>query len=356
MNLTETEVPAVRLTSLSHGAGCACKLSSAELATVLAGLPLADDPRALIDASTRDDAAVYKMDDERAIVATLDFFTPIVDDPYTFGAIAAANAFSDVYAMAATPLFGLSIVAWPRDPEMLKMLNQTMKGATDVAREAGVFVLGGHSIDDAEPKFGMVAIGEVRLDEVISNASAEVGDILVLTKPLGTGIMTTALKRDRVTEEQLKPAVESMSTLNAAAAKVVREHRGAVHAATDVTGFGLIGHLRNILEASGHSAEINGKALPVIPGVRSLIEQEIIPGGTRRNHEAACEYTAWAEDLTMTDQLLMTDAQTSGGLLVAVAPESLESFLNSLSEAETLSQAVIGKIVPRTDKLVIASR
>lgn len=353
MNLTE-RVPAVRLTSLSHGAGCACKLSSSELATVLEGLPLANDPRALIDASTRDDAAVYKMDDERAIVATLDFFTPIVDDPYTFGAIAAANAFSDVYAMAATPLFGLSIVAWPRDPNMLKMLNQTMKGATDVASEAGVFVLGGHSIDDAEPKFGMVAIGEVRLDEVISNANAQAGDILVLTKPLGTGIMTTALKRDKVTDEQLQPAIESMSTLNAAAAGVVRQHRGAVHAATDVTGFGLVGHLRNVLEASGHSAEISAGTLPVIAGVRSLIEQDIVPGGTRRNHEAACIYTDWAEGLTMTDQLLMTDAQTSGGLLVAVAPESLDSFLADLETAGTLARAVIGKIVPRADKLVIA--
>jgi selenide,water dikinase len=353
MNHTDA-VPPVRLTSLSHGAGCACKLSSTELATVLAGLPLADDPRALIDASTRDDAAVYKMDDERAIVATLDFFTPIVDDPYTFGAIAAANAFSDVYAMGGTPLFGLSIVAWPRAPEMLQMLNQTMKGATDVAGQAGVFILGGHSIDDAEPKFGMVAIGEVRLDEVLGNDGAEPGDILVLTKPLGTGIMTTALKRDFLTEEQLKPAIESMTTLNAAAAKVVTEHRSAVHAATDVTGFGLVGHLRNILEASGHSAELNAGALPEIPGVRSLIEQDVVPGGTRRNHEAACEYTDWAEALTMTDQLLMTDAQTSGGLLVAVAPESLDSFLSSLAEAGTLAQAVIGKIVPRTDQLVIA--
>ncbi len=346
----------IRLTSLSHGAGCACKLSSAELATVLAGLPIADDPRALIDASTRDDAAVYKIDDERAIVATLDFFTPIVDDAYTFGAIATANAFSDIYAMAATPLFGLSIVAWPRAPHMLKLLNQTMKGATDVAGQAGVFVLGGHSIDDAEPKFGMVAIGEVRLDEVISNASAEPEDILILTKPLGTGIMTTALKRDKVTSAQLKPAVDSMCALNASAAAIIREHRNAVHAATDITGFGLLGHLRNILEASGHSAEIHADALPCFPDVKLLIEQDVVPGGTRRNHEAACDYTNWAEDLSMTEQLLMTDAQTSGGLLLAVAPDSADEILSALSAAGTLSQSVIGEILPRSDPLISAVR
>lgn len=353
MNKIDTGA-AVRLTSLSHGAGCACKLSSTELATVLAGLPMADDPRALIDASTRDDAAVYKMDEERAVVATLDFFTPIVDDPYTFGAISTANAFSDIYAMAATPLFGLSIVAWPREPAMLKMLNQAMKGATDVASEAGVFILGGHSIDDAEPKFGVVAIGEVRLDEVISNASARPGDVLVLTKPLGTGIMTTALKRDRLTEQELEPAITSMSTLNAAAARVVQKNRGAVHAATDVTGFGLIGHLRNILEASGHSAELTAGSLPALPEVRSLIDEGIIPGGTRRNHEAACEYTSWGDGLQMTDQLLMTDAQTSGGLLVAVAPNAVDGFIEDLVAAGTLASSVVGQIVPRSEQLIRA--
>jgi selenide,water dikinase len=345
---------AVKLTSLSHGAGCACKLSAKELASVLKDLPLSDDPRSLIDASTRDDAAVYKISDDRAIVATLDFFTPIVDDAYTFGAIATANAFSDVYAMGATPLFGLSIVAWPRDPAMLPLLNKTMRGATDVARQAGVFVLGGHSIDDAEPKFGMVGIGEVNLADLISNANSKAGDVLILTKPLGTGIMTTALKRDLVTDEQLQPAIDSMSKLNADAAGVIREHRDAVHAVTDVTGFGLLGHLRNMLEASGHSASIAADALPVIPMVRDLIEDGVLPGGTRRNHEAACEITCWSDELSSTDQYLMTDAQTSGGLLMAVAADQADTVIHSLAEAGTLAQAVIGKIVPRHEHLVSA--
>jgi selenide,water dikinase len=317
-------------------------------------LPLVDDPRSLIDASSKDDAAVYKISDDRAIVATLDFFTPIVDDAYTFGVISTANAFSDIYAMAATPLFGLSIVAWPRDPTLLPLLNKAMRGATDVAKQAGVFILGGHSIDDAEPKFGMVAIGEVNLADLISNANSKVGDVLVLTKPLGTGIMTTALKRDLISDEQLRPAIESMSKLNADAAGVIREHGNAVHAVTDVTGFGLIGHLRNMLEASGHSARINVDRLPVIPMVRELIQNGVLPGGTRRNHEAACEITQWSDSVSSTDQYLMTDAQTSGGLLIAVERKSADAFIRSLADAGTLAQAIIGEIIPREEYLVSA--
>lgn len=345
----------VRLTSLSHGAGCACKLSANELAGVLADLPVVDDPRALVDASTRDDAAVYKMGDDRAIVATLDFFTPIVDDAYTFGAIATANAFSDVYAMGATPLLGLSIVAWPRDPAMLPLLNKAMHGATDVAKQAGVFVLGGHSIDDAEPKFGMVALGEVSLADMVSNANSKVGDVLLLTKPLGTGIMTTALKRDLITDEQLQPAVDSMSRLNADAASVIHEHRNAVHAATDVTGFGLLGHLRNMLEACGHSARISAGNLPAIPGVRALIDDGVLPGGTRRNFEAACEITQWSDGVAKTDRFLMTDAQTSGGLLIAVDPRHVDAVVQSLADAGTLAQSIVGEIVPREESLVSVS-
>jgi selenide,water dikinase len=330
-------------------------LSAKELSGVLKDLPAVDDPRSLIDASTRDDAAVYKMSDDRAIVATLDFFTPIVDDAYTFGAIATANAFSDVYAMGATPLLGLSIVAWPRDPAMLSLLNKTMRGATDVARQAGVFVLGGHSIDDAEPKFGMVALGEVDLADMVSRANSKVGDVVLLTKPLGTGIMTTALKRDLITDEELQPAIESMSKLNADAASVIREHREAVHAATDVTGFGLLGHLRNMLEACGHSARISANHLPAIPRARKLIDDGVLPGGTRRNHEAACEITKWTDGVSVTDQFLMTDAQTSGGLLIAVDPDSVDTVVQSLADAGTLAQAIIGEIIPRQDHLVRAA-
>jgi selenium donor protein len=341
-----------KLTSLSHGGGCACKLSAKELASVLKDLPLVDDPRSLIDASTKDDAAVYQVGEDRAIVATLDFFTPIVDDAYTFGTIATANALSDVYAMAATPLFALSIVAWPRAPDMLPLLNQAMRGATDVTKQAGIFVLGGHSIDDAEPKFGMVAIGEVKLSELISNANAKVGDLLVLTKPLGTGIMTTGLKRGLINEQQLEPAIQSMSKLNADASNVIQMHRGAVHAVTDVTGFGLLGHLENMLEASGHSARLDASKLPIIPGAKELVLNDVVPGGTKRNHEAACLVTNWSDGVSMEDQILMSDAQTSGGLLIAVDPAEMGAFSQSLADAGTLAQAVIGEITPRADKLV----
>jgi selenide,water dikinase len=238
---------------------------------------------------------------------------------------------------------------------LLPLLNKAMLGATDVAKQAGVFVLGGHSIDDAEPKFGMVAIGEVTLDDLVSNANSEVGDVLILTKPLGTGIMTTALKRDLINEEQLQTAVESMSKLNADAAGVIREHRDAVHAVTDITGFGLLGHLRNMLEACGHSAIINAAALPVFPMVKDLIEQGVLPGGTRRNHEAACEITKWSDTVSQTDQYLMTDAQTSGGLLIAVDPDQVDAFVQSLANAGTLAQAVVGEIIAREEHLIVGA-
>ncbi len=342
----------IRLTSLSHGAGCACKLSAKELSSVLQNLPLVSDPRALIDASTKDDAAVYQIDDDRAIVATLDFFAPIVDDPYSFGAIATANAFSDIYAMAARPLFGLSIVAWPRDPEILPLLNKVMQGGMDVANAAGAFILGGHSIDDAEPKFGVVAIGEVNITDMKSNANSKLGDVLILTKPIGTGILTTALKRDLITESQLQPAVESMSMLNASAAEVVRQYGDDVHALTDITGFGLLGHLSNMLHACGHSAKIIVKNIPTFPDVMKLIDSNVIPGGTRRNHEAACDYTNWGSAISKSDQYLLTDAQTSGGLLIAVNQEQATSFVADLAKAGTLAQAVIGEIVPRAQSLI----
>ncbi len=352
MSATEKSISPIRLTSLSHGAGCACKLSAKELAGVLQHLPGVTDPRVLVDASTRDDAAVYRMDDKRAIVATLDFFTPIVDDPYHFGAIAAANAFSDIYAMAAKPLFALSIVAWPRDPQILPLLSRVMQGGMDIAKEAGVFILGGHSIDDSEPKFGMVAIGEVAIPDMVSNADSQPGDKLVLTKPVGTGILTTALKRDLVDSKQLQTAIDSMCTLNAAAAGVINRNRDAVHAVTDITGFGLLGHLRNMLEACGHAARIHSGNVPVFAGVRELIEQDVIPGGTRRNHEAAAEYTQWGNS-SLADQFLLTDAQTSGGLLIAVSADKADKLIADLQAAGTLASNIVGEIIPRRGAALI---
>jgi len=294
-----------------------------------------------VDAATRDDAAVFQFTADRALVATADFFTPLVDDAATWGAITAANALSDVYAMGATPLFALNLVGWPREKLPFELLGEVLQGALEVTRRAHCLVLGGHSIDSLEPQFGMVVIGEARPERLFTVAGGAAGDVLVLTKPLGTGILTTALKRERITEAELAEAVRSMTTLNEGAMKAARGVR--VLAATDVTGFGLIGHLGNITSASGLAAEIDFDALPFLAGARELAAEGMIPGGTRRNLEAAGNVT-WAADLSETDRLLACDAQTSGGLLLAVRPERLTMLLADLEKEGSLCRAVIGRL------------
>jgi selenide,water dikinase len=338
-------VTSIRLTALSHGAGCACKLGPAELAQVLRHVPLATDPRILVDASTRDDAAVFQLTADRALVGTVDFFTPIVDSAYDFGRIAAANALSDIYAMGATPLFTLSLVGWPRDTLPLALLGDVLRGGADVVRAAGAFILGGHSIDDPEPKFGMVAIGEVHPDRVVTNAGAKPGDILVLTKEIGTGVLTTALKRDLVDEADLQRAVTVMTTLNADAARAMV--RVGVHAATDVTGFGLLGHLHNMLRASGVSAEIGAGNVRLLPRARELAERGAIPGGTKRNLESLEDAVTFAPDVAPVDRLLLCDAQTSGGLLIAVSPQRRDALADAFAQLDHVSgytYAAIGTV------------
>lgn len=339
--------PRIRLTALSHGAGCACKLGSAELAQVLRHLPATVDPNVLVDAATRDDAAVYRLTADRALVATVDFFTPIVDDARTWGAVAAANALSDVYAMGGRPLFALNLVGWPRDTLPFELLGEVLNGAAEITRQAGCLMLGGHSIDDREPKFGLVVLGEVHPDHMLTNATARPGDRLVLTKPLGTGILTTALKRDLLPESALAEAVRSMTALNDGAARAALA--GQVRCATDVTGFGLLGHLGNILAASGVGARIDVARLPVLPRVMELIAQGAVPGGTRRNYEAA--RAEWGEDLSEAERLITVDAQTSGGLLLAVPPGRLDALLAGLRAEATLAAAVIGEILPEPSLL-----
>jgi selenide,water dikinase len=312
------------------------------LAQVLRHLPSVGDSRVLVDAATRDDAAVYRLSDSRALVATVDFFTPIVDDPAAWGAIAAANALSDVYAMGGTPLFALNLLGWPRDAAPLEMLSQVLQGATEVAERARCLVLGGHSIDSVEPLFGMAVVGEVHPDRMLTNGGACAGDRLVLTKPLGTGILATALKRDALLEAGMADAVRSMTTLNDGAARAAL--KVGVSAATDVTGFGLLGHLGHILEASKVAAEVGYDALPILPHARNLATRGIVPGGTQRNLEAAAQ-TEWAEDLALPDRLLCVDAQTSGGLLLAVPPENEAALLEALHAEQTPAAAVIGRLV-----------
>jgi len=307
-------------------------------------VPPLTDPRILVDASMRDDAAVYQLTPDRAIVATVDFFTPIVDDAYDFGRIAAANAFSDVYAMGGTPLLALNLVGWPRDTLPYELLGEVLRGGADIAREAGAFVLGGHSVDDPEPKYGMAAIGEVHPKRIVTLARARAGDALVLTKPIGTGILSTALKRDLATAAEIAPAVQSMTTLNAGAARAMRATGGGVHAATDVTGFGLLGHLHNMLAASGVSAEIDAAAVPLLPNAAELVARGAIPGGTERNREALAPHVTFEPGVAEAMRVLLFDAQTSGGLLIAVDPDRANTLLAALQREGTPAAARIGRL------------
>jgi selenide,water dikinase len=346
MRMTERRAdqrPRIRLTTLSHGAGCACKLGAAELAQVLRHLPGVRDQRVLVDAASRDDAAVFLLSPDRALIATTDFFTPIVDDARSWGAIAAANALSDVYAMGGTPLFALNLVAWPRTGLPFELLGEVLAGAADVAKEAGCLLLGGHSIDDAEPKFGLAVTGEAHPDHLMTNAAGKAGDLLVLTKPLGTGLLTTALKRGRLKDSDLAVAIRVMRTLNAGAARAARA--AGVRAATDVTGFGLLGHLGNILQGSALAAELWTENLPVLELGRQLADEGVVPGGTTRNLEAAVGTTDYGMGITASDRILLSDAQTSGGLLLAVAPERLAQLLTDLGREATPAAAVIGRLV-----------
>jgi selenide,water dikinase len=275
-------------------------------------------------------------------VATVDFFTPIVDDPADWGAIAVANALSDIYAMGATPLFGLNLVGWPRDRLPFEMLGEVLHGASEIAARAGCLILGGHSIDAVEPTFGMAVIGEVHPERMLTNAGACAGDLLVLTKPLGTGILATALKRDALIETGMAEAVSSMTTLNDGAARAAL--KVGVSAATDITGFGLIGHLAAMLEASKVAAEIAFEALPILPHARNLASRGVIPGGTQRNLEAASQVD-WAPDLSSAERYLCVDAQTSGGLLLSVPAQNETALLTSLREERTPAASVVGRVV-----------
>jgi selenide, water dikinase len=284
---------------------------------------------------------VFRLSPDRALVATVDFFTPIVDDPAAWGAIAAANALSDIYAMGATPLFALNLVGWPRDQVPFEVLGEVLRGAAQVATRANCLQLGGHSIDAVEPTFGMAVIGEVHPDRMLTNAGACAGDVLVLTKPLGTGILATALKRDALLETGIAEAVRSMTTLNDGAARAAL--KVGVSAATDITGFGLIGHLANVLEASKVAAEVSFEALPILPHARNLASRGVVPGGTQRNLEAASR-VEWDPALSVADRYLCVDAQTSGGLLLVVPSENKEALLAELRAEQTPAAAIIGRI------------
>ena len=310
----------MKLTSLSHGAGCGCKLGAAELEPLLAGLPAPIDPDVLVGPQTADDAGVYRLTDELALIHTADFFTPIVDDPYDFGRIAATNALSDVYAMGGRPITALNLVAFSLDELGEAVLRDILRGGADVAAAAGVAVVGGHSIDDREPKYGLAVTGVVHPDELLTNAGGRPGDALVLTKPLGAGAISTAYKRGLTGEEAVAAAVEVMTTLSAPASAAARA--AGAHALTDVTGFGLLGHLHELARASGVAAEVQAGAVPAIDGALALLADEAsVSGGSRRNAEHAEQFASFEDGVEPALRRLATDAMTSGGLLAAVAAE-----------------------------------
>lgn len=333
----------IRLTQYTHGLGCACKIRPAKLEEMLEKMQKFSHPDLLVGTETSDDAAVYKISDTEALVQTVDFFTPIVDDPYKFGAIAAANALSDIYAMGADPLFALNLVGFPigRLPE--SVLHQILQGASDKMQEAGVIIAGGHTIESSEPIFGMTVSGRVRIDKIWRNKGIQPGDLLILTKPLGTGIISTALKNGMADAKQVEKAEKSMMLTNKSAAEVFKNY--TIHACTDVTGFGLIGHLSEMVQSSGVEVNIFTSQIPVFQGVDELVMQGAVPGGTKGNLDHYSKHVNWSDDISQKIKIIVADAQTSGGLLAAIPEEYAEKVLSDLKNIGLNHFCIIGKCI-----------
>jgi cysteine desulfurase len=334
----------IRLTQFTHGLGCACKLRPQLLEDVLKKMPVPHDKDILVGTDTADDAAVYRIDDHTAIIETVDFFTPVVDDPFDFGAIAAANSLSDIYAMGGKPLFALNVVGFPSNRLPIEVLEEILNGAQSKAQEAAIAVIGGHTVDDTEPKFGWAVTGIINPNNIVTNRNAQPGDVLILTKPLGTGILSTAMKQGMLPKEQTDLLVKTMATLNRAAAEAMQEV--GVNACTDITGFGLLGHLLEMMRGSKCSADIRTGQIPFLPGVRELATSGAIPGGTRDNLDFTSPYVEYHDNLSQVTRLLLNDAQTSGGLLISVPEVKAHALLNSLEEKGVNTATTIGIVTP----------
>lgn len=340
----------IKLTKYTQGLGCACKLRPQELEKILKDLPISPDPNVLIDTRNSDDAAVYKINETTALVQTVDFFTPIVDNPYDFGAIAAANSLSDIYAMGAKPLFALNIVGFPSNRLPMEVLKEILRGANDKANEAGISVLGGHTIDDPEPKYGMVVSGVVHPDKIWSNAGAKANDAIILTKPIGTGILTTALKRGLINEKTKNEVIRTMAELNGRAAEVLGKF--TVHACTDITGFGLIGHLSEITLASHVNAEIFADCIPVFDEAMNLAAANIIPGGSANNFTYFSKHVQWDENIDGLLKIVLCDAQTSGGLVFTISLEIKDIVISRLKKEGVLYATHIGNITRKGNGII----
>lgn len=332
----------VELTKLVENAGCASKISQDDLKKALAGLPEIFDPRVLVSSSTCDDAGIYKLSERLALVQSVDVFTPVVDDAYTFGQIAASNSVSDIYAMGGRPLTALSIIAFPIEKLSHRVMNKMLQGGIDKLKEAGVVVLGGHSIKDREVKFGFAVTGIINPSRIITNNNAEPGDVLLLTKPLGTGIISFARQLGKAPAGVLETAGRSMIELNKAASEVMAQM--GVRAATDVTGFGLAGHLGEMVIQSRVSAEVWVDCLPVFDGVLDLVSENLISGAVERNREFASKFVDCAKNVGEALETVVYDPQTSGGLLIAIAEKKSGELLKKLKSRGVKHAAVIGRI------------
>ena len=333
----------IKLTEYSHGAGCGCKISPKVLGTILATqLPVFDDPKLLVGNQTRDDAAVYKLNDTTGIISTTDFFMPIVDDPFTFGRIAATNAISDIYAMGGTPMMAIAILGWPVDKLPAEVAQQVVDGGRQACADAGIMLAGGHSIDSPEPIFGLAVTGQIPLDELKQNNTAKVGDKLYLTKPLGIGILTTAQKQKKLADVDLNIAADAMCQLNILGPNIAKISQ--VNALTDVTGFGLAGHLLEMCHGAELGAKIDISLLPLLPNAQQYLEMGCIPGGTHRNFDSYGEHLPV---LTEQQKAIICDPQTSGGLLISVSAEG-EAELQQLLSDNGVEPICIGELVEQS--------
>lgn len=341
----------VRLTQFVKNAGCASKISQEDLKKALAGLPVVSDPNVLVSSETCDDAGVYKLSDELALVQSVDIFTPNVDDAYTFGQIAAANSVSDVYAMGGRPLTALSIIGFPVEKLNLSIMNQMLKGGVDKMKEAGVAVVGGHSIKDEEIKFGFAVTGEVHPDKIITNDRARPGDVLVLTKPLGTGVISFAHQLDKAFPFNLAAIGRSMAELNKTASEIMQSL--GTTTATDVTGYGLLGHLAEMVLQSRVTAEICVQQVPVFDDVLDFARQDVISGAVERNREFASQYVKKSEDIASEWEAVLYDPQTSGGLLIAIEEKKSEEMVSRLKAEGVEHASIIGKIIKESEGNII---
>ncbi|MCK4358675.1 MAG: selenide, water dikinase SelD [Candidatus Cloacimonetes bacterium] len=333
----------IKLTHFTHGMGCACKIEPQILETILQKLPIPDDKNILVSTNTADDAAVYKIDENTAIVVTVDFFTPIVDNPFDFGMIATANALSDIYAMGAKPLFGLNIVGFPTNRLPISVLEEILQGAQKKAREAGITIIGGHSIEDTEPKYGMVVVGLVHPEKIWKNIGMVPNDAILLTKPIGTGILSTAMKRGLLSKNQKSELVETMETLNNYTSQILNDF--TVHACTDVTGFGLLGHLSEMTKASDVDVEIFADNVKLLNGAAEFATGNIIPGGTLSNLKFVEPIVEWSSSISYVQKVLLSDAQTSGGLLVSIPEDECKELMDKFQKKGIQGFSKIGRVI-----------